>query len=388
MTLAGLAFRNLARNRGRTTLTIVGIAVAIVLFVLMRTVIASWEGAVEESANDRLATRHKVSLIMSLPKKYVDDIRNVPGVRSVAYMNWFGGKDPNAPKDFFATIAINADSLTEVYPEIVIEPAQLEAFKQDRRGAIIGDKLAARRGYKIGQKLVLKGSIYPGDWEFIIDGIYTSRSKAMDRAGFWFHWDYLNDSPRVKQKDQVGWIASGIDDPSRSAAISKQIDALFDSGDAQTVTVTEKAFQQSFIGMYSAVLTAIDVVSIAVLAIILLILGNTIAMTVRERTAEYGCLRAIGFQPRHVALSVAAEALFIGVLGGLLGVGLAIAMIGGALGPYIEENVTMFFTSFRVTGEVIAMAFGLAGLMALLAALVPAIRTARLDVVAALRTVE
>lgn len=388
MTLAGLAMKNVLRQKGRSALTILGIAVAIVLFTLMRTLVQSWTGSIDEAATDRLVTRHKVTLVMTLPKKYVDQVKQIPGVKYANYANWFGGKDPNHPSDFFATIAIDPATFHEVYPEVIVDPAVLEAWKQDRRGALIGDQLAAKFGWKPGQKVTLKGSIFPGNWEFVIAGTYTSKSKTMDRSSFWFHWDYLNDSKTTIRKDQIGWIVTLVDDPTRSAEISRQIDALFEPQDNQTTTMSEKAFQQSFLGMFSAILTAIDFVSIAILAIILLILGNTIAMSVRERTSEYGAMRAIGFQPRHIAASVAGESLFIGFLGGALGLGLAFLFINMVLGPFLGENMGAMFPHFMIGGRIALMAIGVAMLVASLAAILPAFRAARLDVVTALRTLE
>ncbi len=388
MTLASLALKNVLRNKGRNVLTIFGIAVAIVLFTLMRTVVLSWTGSVDEAATDRLVTRHKVTFVMSLPKKYIDQIKKVPGVTTASYASWFGGKEPNNPSAFFATIAVDPATFFEIYPEIIVDPAQVEAWKADRRGALIGDQLAKQFGWKVGQKVVIKGTIFPGNWEFLVSGIYTTESKTVDRSSLWFHWDYLNESPKTLKKDQIGWILSRIEDPRRSAEISKQIDAIFDPQDTQTTTMSEKAFQQSFLGMFSAILTAIDVVSIAILAIILLILGNTIAMGVRERTGEFGALRAIGFQPRHIAGLVFGESLAIGALGGALGLGLGYLFVNKVLGPFLGETMGAMFPHFGINGAIALTAFGIALGLAFLAASLPARRAARLDVVAALRTVE
>jgi putative ABC transport system permease protein len=350
--------------------------------------VAAWTSASEAASKERLVTHHKVTFIMPLPKKYVDRIKQVPGVTSVNYANWFGGRLPQHPKDFFAKIAIDADSMLDVYPEVVVPPEQLAAWKQEKTGALVGQKLAAKYGWKVGDKVTVEGDIFPGLWDFKISGIYTTTAKTVDRSSMWFHWAYLNDSPVTRRKDQVGWMVSRVDDPSRAAAIAGEIDKVFADQDNQTSTTDEKAFQQSFLGMFSAVLTAIDVVSIAILAIILLILGNTIAMAVRERTVEYGCLRAIGFQPRHIATFVAGESLATGLLGGLVGLGLSTLLVNGALGPWIEENLGGFFPYFRITPTVAALALGVAVAMAALAAILPAFRAARLDVVTALRTVE
>jgi putative ABC transport system permease protein len=303
-------------------------------------------------------------------------------------MNWFGGKVESRPTEFFGTIATDPETFLEVYDEIIVDPALAEAWKQNRRGALIGDRLAKQFGWKVGDKVVLAGSIFPGNWDFVIEGIYTAERRSVDRSTFWFHWDYLNDSEVVKPKDQVGWIVSRVNDPKRSAEISKAIDQMFDERDTQTITMSEKALQQSFLGMISAVLTAIDIVTIAILAIILLILGNTIAMAVRERTVEYGCLRAIGFRSKHIAMFVVGESLTIGLLGGALGLVLAQLFINGALGPMLEENMGGFFPHFKLPPELIGVAFGIAAALSLIAAVLPAYLASKLKVVDALRAVE
>ena len=395
MNIATLAVKNVSRHKGRTLLTAAGIAVAIVLFMIMRTVVLSWTGAIDHAAQDRIASRHKVTFIMSLPKRYAEDIAQVPGIAKgkdgkplVTWANWFGGKDPNRPNDFFGTIATDPKSFLDVYNEIIVDPKQAQNWIQNRRGALVGDALAKKFGWKVGDKIVLQGTIWPGDWEFIIEGIYTAERRTVDRSSLWFHWDYLNESEVFKPKDQVGWIVARVDQPGQSAAISKKIDAMFEQRDTQTVTMSEKALNQSFLGFFSAILTAIDVVTFAILVIIALILGNTIAMAVRERTAEYGCLRAIGFRGKHLAAFVIGESLTVGILGGLVGIGLSWAFVNGLLGPFIEENMGAFLPHFKIPIELAAMGLGLAIVVAVVAALLPAYWASKLKVTDALRTVE
>lgn len=394
MRLATLAVKNVGRHKGRTVLTATGIAVAIVLFMVMRTIVLSWTGAVDASAKDRIATRHKVTFIQTLPKRYVEDIGQMPGVSKVngvpqvTYMNWFGGKDASRPDDFFGTIATDPKTFLQIYDEIIVDPKQEEAWKQNRRGALVGDSLAKKFGWKLGQRIVIQGTIFPGDWEFIVEGIYTATRRTVDRSTLWFHWDYLNDSPVARPKDQVGWIATRVDDPAQSAAISKRIDKMFEERDTQTVTMSEKALNQSFLGFFSAILTAIDVVTFAILVIIVLILGNTIAMAVRERTSEYGCLRAIGFRGKHIAAFVVGESLTIGLMGGALGLAVSWLLVNQALGPFIEENMGGIFPHFQIPPDLAVLGLGIAALLGVVAALLPAYRASRLKVTDALRAVE
>jgi putative ABC transport system permease protein len=390
VTLATLAVKNVLRHKGRTALTALGIAVAIVLFTLMRTLVLSWTGAIEHAAKDRIATRHKVTFIMTLPKRYVDDIRQVPGVTNVTWANWFGPKEASKPNEFFNGIATDPKTFLDVYDEIIVDPKQAEAWKQNRRGALVGDRLAKQFGWQLGQRIVLTSNIFPGDWEFVIEGIYTAQRRSVDRSTLWFHWDYLNESPRMQhtQKDQVGWIVTRIDDPTRSGEISKQIDKMFDERDVQTLTMSEKALQQSFLGMISAILTAIDVVTVAILVIILLILGNTIAMAVRERTVEYGCLRAIGFRANHIRTLVIGESLTIGMLGGLLGLLIAQLFINGVMGPALEEAMGGFFPHFRIPVELAIVSLLLAAGISLIAAQLPSRSALKLKVADALRALD
>ena len=387
MTLGSVAARNVLRNKARTVLTVLGVAIAILVFALLQTVLDAWTVAAEHAAKDRIGTRHKVTFIMPLPKRYVDDIRSTPGVKSATWMNWFGGKDPKNEKEFFGTMAVDPTSFLEVYDEIELPQDQAEKWREDRQGAVVGDVLAKKLGWKVGDRVTLSGTIFPGDWEFRIVGIYTAKRKSVDRSTFWFRWDYLNDSVPPRMQDQVGWVAARVDDPGRSAQISQEIDRKFEERDVQTLTMSERALSMSFMGMFSAVLKAMNVISIVILFIMTLILGNTIAMGVRERTHEYGTLRAIGFLPRHLAMFVLGEALTIGALGGAVGLAFAYPFINNVLGRFIEENMGGIFPYFRMAPATAVLAFILALAFAAAASALPAYRVTRLQVTDALRRI-
>jgi putative ABC transport system permease protein len=387
MTLTGIAARNIGRNKLRTTLTVTVVAIATLFFILLRTVVWSWTSASEFSKKDRIATRHKVSFVLQLPKRYTEEIAQIPGVAAVSFASWFGAKNPKDEQDFFATIATDPKSLLDVYSEIKTSAAEKEAWFGDRQGALIGDALAKKEGWKVGDKITLRGSIYPGDWTFNIRGIYTTTTTNVDRSTLWFHWNYLNESLPERRKDQVGWIVSNIRNAGDSGRISKEIDAKFGERDLQTITMSEAALNQSFLGMFSAVLKAIDIVSVVITLIMALIVGNTIAMGVRERTNEYGVLRAIGFLPRHVSRFILVEGVVIGVLGGLIGVLLGYPVVNNGMGRVIEENMGNMFPQFKVQPQIALVAFGLATLLGLLAAILPARKAAGLQVVEALRRV-
>lgn len=387
MTLYALAFRNVLRNRFRNALTVIGVAVAVLAFVLLRTVIFAWTVGVDFAAKDRIGTRHKVTFVMPLPKRYIDDVRQVPGVVAATWMNWFGAKDPRHDKEFFGTMAVDPQSFFQVYDELQVPAEAKEAFQTDRKAAIVGDVLAKKLGWKVGDKVVLSGTIYPGDWEFHIAALYTTTRKSLDRSTFFFNWNYLNDTVPERQRDQIGWIVSRVTDPGRTAEISQAVDRHFADRDVQTLSMSERAMNTSFLGMMSAVLKAVDIVSLVILLIMLLILGNTIAMGVRERTSEYGVLRAIGFLPKHLAIFVLGEALCIGALGGGLGLFISYPLVEKGMGRWIEENMGAFFPYFRIPPATAGLALLLALVLGLVAAALPAYRAARINVLNALRRV-
>jgi putative ABC transport system permease protein len=387
MKLLVIAIRNLARNKLRTFLTVLGAAVAILAFVSLRTVLSSWSAAADYAAKDRIGTRHKVSFVISMPRRYIDQVRAVPGVKQATYMNWFGGKNPRNPNDFFATMSVEPDSFLQVFDEIVLTPEERQRWREDKKGAIVGDVLAKKLGVKVGDRFTLQGSIYPGDWEYNIDGIYTATRKSVDRSSLYFHWSYMNDSLPESRRDQIGWISARIDDPGRGADVSAAIDRAFDDKDIQTVTMSERAMNLSFMGMLSAMLRAVDVISLIILLIMTMIIGNTIAMGVRERTREYGVLRALGFRPGHIRLFIIGEALALGLVAGVVGLVLSFPLVELGMGRWLEENMGAWFPYFRIDTRTAVLAVALAALLAVGASILPALRAGKLSVATALRRV-
>lgn len=388
MTFWTLITKNTLRNPVRTALTVLGAAVAVLAFVALRTVLEAWNVGAEYAAKDRLSTRHSVSFGLPLPRHYLEDIATkVPGVKSVTYCDWFGARWAKDPSEFFANLAC-ADNAFEVYPEISVDPAALAKWKGDKQGAIVGDMLAKKLGWHVGDKVVLVGTIYPGDWELTIDGIYTAPPQsAVDRSSFFFRWAYKNDGVPEAQKNLIGWIFTRIDEPSKAAQVSRAIDALFADRDIRTLTMSERAANNSIMGGVSALLTALDLVSLIILAIMTLILGNTIAMGVRERTRELGVLRAFGFAPKQLRGLIVAEALLMSLSAAALGVLLAFPIVQVAMGGWLEENVGQFFPAFRISAATVLEAVVSTLLLGAAAALIPALHAGRICVSDALRTV-
>jgi putative ABC transport system permease protein len=390
MTLVGLAARNVLRNKFRALLTVAGVAVAIITFLLLRTVLFAWTAAADYAAKDRVVTRHKVTFVMTLPLTYVQGVRNLTGqVKTATWCNWFGGKDPKHDKEFFSTLACDTDTVFSVYDDMVVTPEILEAWKKDPQGAVVGDVIAKKMGWKVGDKIVLQSGIYPkqDDWEFHISGIYKAKSKAVDRSTVIFHWKYMNDEMKGPRANQVGWIVSRVHDPSQAAAVGVAIDKVFDEREIQTLSQDERAFNASFLASISAVLTAINIISVVILIIMALVLGNTIAMGVRERTNEYGVLKALGFTNSHVVMFIVVEAMVIGLVGGLLGLALGYPFIEQGLGRFLEENMGAFFPYFRIDPRMTALAMFLALALAAAASVIPAISAARLKTVDALKRI-
>ena len=387
MNLVSVAARNVLRNRFRTAMTVAGVAVAVLAFVMLRTVVWAYTVGAEVAAKDRIITRHKVTFVMTMPKRYVDVVRETPGVTKATWANWFGGKEPKHEHEFFSTLAVDPITYFDVYDEMQISPAEKQAFIENRRACVIGDVLAKKLGWKVGDKIRLASQIYPGDWDLDVVAIYAATKKSVDRSTLVFHWSYLNDALPKRRSDQVGWIVSKVSDAPRAAELGVAIDKVFDERDIQTLSQSERAFNTSFIGFFSAILRVIDIVSVVILVIMMLILGNTIAMGVRDRTKEYGTLRAIGFLPRHVVIFVLGEAATIGVLGGAVGLLVAYPFVNQAMGRFIEENMGSFFPYFRVEPVTAIQAFVLALSLACLASVLPAWRASRLRVVDALRRI-
>ncbi len=387
MTLPGLALRNLARNRFRVLLTAAGVAISILAFLLLRTVIWSMASGAEWAAKNRIVTRNKVTFVLPMPKRYVEDVRAAPHVTAVTWANWFGGKDPRHESEFFGTLAVDSATYFDVYNEMKVPDADMDTWMHDRQGAIVGNVLAKKLGWKLGDRVVLQSGIYAGDWQFTIDGIYTPTAKSVDQSTFVFHWDYLNDTLPARSRDSVGWIISRVDDASRIADLGVLLDKGFEERETPTLSQDERSFNTSFLAMFSAVLQAMNVVSAVILVIMTLILGNTIAMGVRERTNEYGVLRAIGFLPGHIALWIVGESLATGILGGALGLAIAWPFINFGVSRFVEENMGSIFPYFRLEAGNAAVALALAALLGIVAASIPAFRASKLKVVDALRRV-
>ncbi|MDA8324901.1 MAG: FtsX-like permease family protein [Nitrospiraceae bacterium] len=379
-----LIFKNAFRHRLRTLLTIGSIVIALVAFGLLRTVVNAWYAGVEASSATRLVTRNAVSLAFQLPLAYKDKIRQVNGVTDVSWGSWFGGIYINE-KNFFANFAVEPGSYLKLYPEYVIAPDEKAAFLGDRRGAAAGIKLARRFGWKTGDLVTLKGTVYPVDLDFVIRAIYTGKDKNTDESQFFFHWSYLDESVKKAAPDragQVGFFMEGISDPLMAPAVSADIDGMFKNSLAETITETEKSFQLSFISMTEALLDVIQIVSFVVIAIIMAVTANTMSMTVRERIGEYSILKTLGFGGWRIAGLIAGESLTIVMIGCALG----IAFTYPAASAF-KSQLGTYFPVFNIDKRLFLLYAAASALVGLVAALFPAWKAMKLPIAEGLRQI-
>lgn len=384
MYILKIIFRNALSHRLRTGLTILGITIAILAFGLLRTVVGLWEIGVERSLATRLVTRNAISLVFSLPISYYERIRQVPGVKSVSYGNWFGGIYIDE-KYFFANEAIEPRSFLELYPEFVLPEDQKQAFFRDRKGCIVGKKLASRYGWKLGDQLVLKGTIFPGQWEFVLRGIFTGADKNTEERILFFHWDYLNETLKKtvpRRADQAGFYMIGITRPEMAAQVSQDVDRIFKNSLAETLTETEKAFQLGFAAMTEAIMVAIQIVSYVVIVIIMAVMANTMAMTARERIGQYAIFKTMGFKASYIAAMIFGESLLISITGGICGILLTYPvghLFGAVLGDYLP--------SFEIKQSTIYLDLAFALLLGVVAGIFPALRAVKIRIADGLRRI-
>ena len=386
--MSGSFFRLVAlnawRHRLRSGLTVLGMVVAILAFGLLGTVVDAWYAGANGAAANRLITRSSISLVFPLPLTYKDRIRAVDGVRDLSWANWFGGIYKE-PKNFFPQFAVDGESYFRIYPEFIVDERQMRDFLRDRKGCIVGRKLADTHGFKVGDTLTLKGTIYAGNWDFVIRGIYDGASKSTDRSQMFFHWPYLNETVKARlpgRADNVGVFIVEVDSADRVATVSRSIDREFVNSRAETLTETEKAFALGFVAMTEAIVVAIRIVSYLVIFIIMAVMANTMSMTARERTAEYATLKALGFSPGFVAALICGESLMLALVGGLVGILLTFPVAAA-----FAAKMGTLFPVFNVSQSTVLLQVGCALAVGIVAALLPMRRVARLSIVDGLRAV-
>ncbi|HEX5357497.1 MAG TPA: FtsX-like permease family protein [Aquabacterium sp.] len=384
MFLFRLLLKNAFRYRLRALLTMIGLIVAISAFGLLRTIVDAWYAGVDGTSSTRLVTRSSISLTFPLPLNYAERIRSVDGVSGISWANWFGGIYITE-RNFFAQFAVDPPTYLALYPEFVLSDQEKAEFFRDRKGCVVGRKLARKFGWKVGDTIALRGTIYPGTWSFTIRGIYQGKDAKTDEQQMFIHWKLLAETIRARmgaQADHVGVYVVGIHNPDDAPAVSQRIDALFKNSLAETMTETEKAFQLGFVSMSEAILMAVQAVSFIIILIIMAVMANTMTMTARERLAEYATLKALGFPPAFVVKLLFGESLLIALIGGLIGMAVTFPLARA----FVNAAGTLF-PIFNVSALTISLQLLASVVVGTVAAAWPAWKMSRIDIVQGLRHV-
>jgi putative ABC transport system permease protein len=380
-----LIWSNLKRKKLRTSLTLLSIIVAFVLFGVLASINQALTGGISLEGADRLIVRHKVSIIQLLPISYQARMERIPGVAAATHFTWFGGVYQD-PKNFFMQAPVVPEEFLAMYPEVVLPADQKQRWLQTRTGAIVGRKTADRFHWNIGDKVPITTPIWPKTdgsraWEFDVVGIFEGKNKNTDTTPMYFRYDYFDEARHEEIRGMVGWYGIRVKDPSQAAAVAKSVDREFENSPAETKTEPEGAFVQGFANQVGNIGLITTAIGMAVFITILLVTGNTISQSVRERTGEIGVLKAMGFSNGQVLSLVLAESCALALLGGALGLALAMAFTSG--GDPTGGMLPLFF----FPGRDVAMGIGLAVLLGLLSGIFPAFGAMRLRVADALRRI-
>jgi len=381
MKYLGLIWSALMRKKLRTTLTVLSILVAFLLFGFLCAIREAFTAGVTLAGVDRLITRHKVSIIQSLPVSYEQRIANIPGVSATAAQSWFGGIYQE-PKNFFASIPVEPEKFLAIYPEFILSPEQKAAWQKTRHGCNIGDKLADKFKWKIGDHIPLTCPIWgepegKPNWDFEVVGIFRGAKKGTDTSGLYFRYDYF-DEARPRGKGLIGWVTVRVQNPDQAAEVASKIDEEFANSPYETKSEPEGAFMQGFAQQVGDIGTIITAVLGAVFFTILLVAGNTMSQAVRERTDEIGVLKAMGFSNELIMVLVLFESFLIAALGGLAGLGLGLLIISFGKPP-------SFLPAFYLPGRDVSLGCGLIVALGIVAGMLPAIQAMRLRIAVALR---
>jgi putative ABC transport system permease protein len=382
MKFIALVLKSAKRSKRRTLLTVMSVAIAVFLFASLRAVLDGFNAGAEASSSTRIVTIRSTSLIFSMPTSHSEAIRNTPGVQDLTWANWFGGiyKDP---QNFFANFAVDPESYLRLYPEVLLTPEERKAFLEDRTGCIVGDGLAKRYGFKVGDRITLQVGIPvygTQDYDFTVRAIYRSGGAAVDNQSMLFHWKYVDE--RSLEKGQVGWYVIQVAHPDQATQVAMAIDQKFANSPYETKTDTERAFQASFVGMFGNLNLLLGSIAIAVVITTLFVAANTMAMSVRERTTEIAVMRTLGFPSATIFLLIAGEALIMALVGGVIGVTLARVIVNP---DFMQAGA--FIPVFGVNNTNVAMGVVLSAVIGVLAGVIPATMASRLKIVDALRRV-
>jgi len=382
MKFSRLILANLFRKKVRLVLTVGSFAVALFLFAFLAVVRDAFSRGADIASADRLWVINRTSIINPLPLSYRDKMLRLPGVKMATHNNWFGGIYQDE-KNFFPQFVIDPENQRQVFPELIVSDDQWNNFLKDRQGAVVGVRTAERFGWKIGDRIPLQSTIWGnGNWEFNIDGIYHGKRPQDDETQFWFQWDYFQENVPATFKGQVGWYVVRVNSPDDAVNSGKSIDAEFANSPFETKTETESAFAASWVKQFGNIRFLILSIGAIVFFTLLLVTGNTMAISVRERTGELAVFKAIGFSGRTILFFVLAESLLIAIVGGLVGLALAFMAI-----PVLAKALNGMLPQLVLAPSVIALGFVIALVVGLASGLLPGLGAMRLQIVNALRRV-
>jgi len=382
MKFSRLILANLFRKKVRLILTLGSFAVALFLFSFLGVVKDAFNRGADVAGADRLVVINRTSIINLIPLSYRDKILRIPGVTYVTHNNWFGGIYQEE-KNFFPQFVIDPQNQRQVFPELLVPDDQWNAFLKDRQGAVVGAATAARFHWKIGDRNPNKTTLYGGgSWEFNLDGIYHGKRPQDDESQFWFQWDYFEERIPDAVKGQIGWYVLRVASVDDAVRVAKTIDDEFANSPNETKTQTESAFAANWVKQFGNISFLIMAIGAVVFFTLLLVTGNTMAIAVRERTGELAVLKAIGFSDLAVLFFVLGESLVIALVGGLIGLGLAVLMI-----PVLARALNGLLPSLVLSPVVLVLGLVTALLVGLISGLLPGIGAMRMRVVNALRRV-
>ncbi len=383
MKFRSLILANLFRKKIRLLLTIGSFAVALFLFAFLAVVKSAFSRGAEIAGADRLVIVNRIGLIQPLPLAYRDKILQIKGVKYITHNNWFGGVYQDE-KNFFPQFAIDVENQRQVFPELMVPDDQWKTFVNDRQGAIAGARTAKRFGWKVGDRIPIKDALYGSQrtWAFNLDGIYHSEKEGGDESQFWFQWKYFDENMPSFMKGAIGWYVLKLESPDEAVGVAKTIDERFANSTNETKTETESAFAAGFAKQLGNIQLLILTIGGVVFFTLLLVTGNTMAMSVRERTGELAILKAIGYNDRMVLFFVLAEGLTIALVGGILGLLLALLAI-----PVLSAALAGLLPTLILSVATLAFGLGVAILVGLVSGLLPGIGAMRMRVVNALRRV-
>jgi putative ABC transport system permease protein len=380
-----LVVRNLRRSPLRAAMTVLTVAIMLSAFIFPRALVEAQEENIRQTPNNRVVTRAKLGWTGWMPKAYADRIREVPGVRHACPNRWAAFKLPGQDRKFFQAFAWDEAPCMAMHTELVAPPEQRQAFIADERGAFVSDILAQEFGWKLGDRVIFESRQFPGTWELTISGIYHSVREGFGQRSVWVHYDFFNRGLPREEQDKVAFISSEVVEPNQGGRIAHEIDAAFEATPFATLSLEDRVLAQANLGSFQAILTALDVVSYLILGVVMSIVGNTVAMNVRERTHEYGVMRAIGFGARSLCALVLGEAALLGVLGAGIGLAISYPLFESVVSRVLQE--AMNFPPIVIPRRVAWLALTLGAALSLLSGLVPMLRVGQLRVTDALRKI-